>query len=251
MRPPLSYTCIIGWGWCVPMPNDIRVTYIDHSGFFLEWEDCCFLFDYYKGDLPEPVDKPLIVFSSHSHPDHFNPAIFDYGSRWRDAAYVLSEEIPVPKSAAGRKVYRLGGLQRLSLPPDVQVETLPSTDLGVAYLVAHRGRTVYHAGDLHWWLWDECTKEENEEMTRMFREYTRPLQGRRIDVAFLPLDPRQREDSWKGFDYYMRLCKIRWAVPMHFWGRFRCIEELCRRKEAAAYADRIVRLRQKGDHYAL
>ncbi len=51
-------------------PMGCKVTYIFHSGFFVEWEDCCFLFDYYKGELPQPKEKPLIVFSSHSHGDH-------------------------------------------------------------------------------------------------------------------------------------------------------------------------------------
>lgn len=230
---------------------NIRVKFIDHSGFFLEWEDCCFLFDYYKGALPEPRDKPLIVFSSHSHPDHFNPEIFAYGARWRDVTYVLSDEITVPEAAAGAKVHQMGPLQKQLLPPDIQVETLPSTDMGVAYIVTHQGRTVYHAGDLHWWLWDECTTEENNEMTQMFREYTAPLKGRSIDVAFLPLDPRQGEDGWKGFDYYMHLCDIRWAVPMHFWGRFKYIDKLCHRKEAMPYAKRIVCLNRKGDLYEL
>ena len=29
----------------------MKITYIGHSGFFVEMEDACFLFDYYKGCL--------------------------------------------------------------------------------------------------------------------------------------------------------------------------------------------------------
>ena len=31
----------------------MKITYIGHSGFFVEMEDACFLFDYYKGTIPE------------------------------------------------------------------------------------------------------------------------------------------------------------------------------------------------------
>ena len=31
----------------------IKVTYLDHSGFLVELEDAYFLFDYYKGRLPQ------------------------------------------------------------------------------------------------------------------------------------------------------------------------------------------------------
>ena len=51
----------------------LTVTYIGHSGFLLETEDAYFLFDYFKGTIPElKNNKSIIVFSSHRHHDHFN-----------------------------------------------------------------------------------------------------------------------------------------------------------------------------------
>ena len=35
----------------------------------------------------------------------------------------------------------------------VAIETLKSTDEGVAYIVHSDGITIYHAGDLNWWHW--------------------------------------------------------------------------------------------------
>ena len=56
----------------------MKITYIGHSGFLVETKDCYYLFDYYKGDLPTlKPDKPMVVFCSHFHHDHFNPEIFD------------------------------------------------------------------------------------------------------------------------------------------------------------------------------
>lgn len=229
----------------------LKITFIDHSGFFLECEDCCLLFDYYRGNLPEPKEKPLIIFSSHSHPDHYNPEIFSYGRRWQHTRYVLSDEIPVPESAAGEEIYLLGPQSQLTLVPDIKIETLQSTDIGIAYLVTHGGKTIFHAGDLHLWLWNECTEEENVDMTTFFHTCTAPLKGREIDYAFLPVDPRQGAHYWKGFDYFMRLCTIKYAFPMHFWGKFEYLDKLKRRPEAAAYTERIIRLTQKGEHYEL
>lgn len=52
----------------------MKVTYLNHSGFLLEWEDCFWIFDYYRGALPQlSPQKPVFVFCSHSHGDHFNP----------------------------------------------------------------------------------------------------------------------------------------------------------------------------------
>ena len=56
----------------------LTVTYIGHSGFLLETEDAYFLFDYFKGTIPElKNNKSIIVFSSHRHHDHFNPEILN------------------------------------------------------------------------------------------------------------------------------------------------------------------------------
>ena len=53
----------------------MKVTFILHSGYFVELESCCLLFDYWKGDIPQS-DKPLYVFASHHHEDHFSPEVF-------------------------------------------------------------------------------------------------------------------------------------------------------------------------------
>ena len=55
----------------------MKVTFICHSCFLVETAECYYLFDYYKGELPSlDTEKPLLVFVSHSHQDHYNPAVF-------------------------------------------------------------------------------------------------------------------------------------------------------------------------------
>ena len=54
----------------------IKVTYLDHSGFLVELEDAYFLFDYYKGRLPQiDLEKKMFVFVSHVHHDHYRKDI--------------------------------------------------------------------------------------------------------------------------------------------------------------------------------
>ena len=54
----------------------MKVTFIKHSSYFVELHSCCLLFDYTEGAVPE-TEKPLYVFASHSHGDHFSPAVFN------------------------------------------------------------------------------------------------------------------------------------------------------------------------------
>ena len=54
----------------------MRVTFLGHSGFLMESESVCLLFDWSEGELPPLPEKPLFVFASHRHQDHFQPRIF-------------------------------------------------------------------------------------------------------------------------------------------------------------------------------
>ena len=55
----------------------MNITYINHSGFLVESADCYYLFDYFKGSLPIlKTEKPILVFASHNHQDHYNPEVF-------------------------------------------------------------------------------------------------------------------------------------------------------------------------------
>ena len=62
----------------------------------VELEDVYFLFDYFKGVIPQlNKDKDIVVFSSHKHHDHFNPEIFELMKDYPKAQFVLSTDIPI------------------------------------------------------------------------------------------------------------------------------------------------------------
>ena len=61
----------------------MKLTYIFHSGFKLETEKSILIFDYWMdpGNVLESVfqsKKPLYVFSSHFHEDHFTREVFEW-----------------------------------------------------------------------------------------------------------------------------------------------------------------------------
>ena len=53
-------------------------------------------------------------------------------------------------------------------------------------------------------------------MSAKFRKYIEPLRDRKIDAAFIPLDPRQEEYYTLGMDYFLELAKPEKVYPMHF-----------------------------------
>lgn len=199
----------------------MKITYIHHSGFLAETQHYYYLFDYETGNLP-PMDtaKPIFVLSSHSHGDHYNPAIFP---RLKAAGMtrirgILSDDIPLPEGVDCLQVapgteYDLGEGQTLT--------AFRSTDLGVAFLIEDQGQLIYHAGDLNDWVWDEESDEYNTEMTANYRAQidllTKKLGPREIDVAFVVLDPRQENDYDRGLCYFLEKVSAKHVYPMHYW----------------------------------
>lgn len=216
----------------------MEITYIGHSGFLLEWETCYWLFDYYKGDIPAMAsDKKIFVFASHKHQDHFNPLIFKLNEKYQDIEYVLSSDIDISnkRSDISDTPDILGKI--LSIKPSskyelfdkdnnvITLEALKSTDCGVAFLLRYMGKTIYHAGDLNLWIWQEESKQYNNNMRAMFQKEMNCLKDIDIDVAFAPLDPRQEEYYYMGLESLLETAKIRYVFPMHFWDKPSIIQQ--------------------------
>lgn len=203
----------------------ISVTFLAHSGFLVELPSACLLFDWWKGELPPLPDKPLRVFASHRHPDHFDPRIFALDDGTRDVRFLLGGDIRLSDrnrekwnlhGGTADRCTRLTGGQTLE-EDAIRVEALPSTDAGVAFLVTADGRTVYHAGDLNWWYWEGEDPAWNRKMEADFKRFLEPLRERRIDLAMAPLDPRLGEACGLGAEYLLELADVRHLLPMHQW----------------------------------
>ena len=216
----------------------MKVQYIGHSGFLVTMESCCLLFDYYTGTIPKlPGDRPLYVFSSHRHQDHFDPEIFSFSEMADRAEYLLSYDIKLnghffrkyPQAANLRDQGRLHSLRsdEKYVIDNLKIDTIKSTDEGVAFLVSvpREHKRIYHAGDLNWWIWPEDTKQEYHNMTAMFQRSVGRLtelvqDGGMVDVAFLPLDPRQEQYEFCGMEYSLEHVPVKHVFPMHCWEKY-------------------------------
>jgi len=221
-------------------PRENKLTdiwYLYHSGFAADTGSNLLIFDYYReadskqragtGEaaalLRKMRDKKVFVFASHSHPDHFSEAVFDWQSLNPSIAYVLSDDI---KAAAGRgpitfvrpgRKYEINGLR---------VEVFGSTDEGVSFLVTVEGKTIFHAGDLNWWHWKGEPDQDNLAMAEAYKKQIARLAGRHIDIAFIPVDPRLEEYYHLGLRYFLEEVGSRHVFPMHFWENYSVFDSL-------------------------
>lgn len=233
----------------------MQITYLDHSGFMVEMEEVVFLFDYYKGEIPETdSEKPLFIFVSHGHYDHYKKEIFRFADRKKEPYYIVPEEIEIP----GEWEAKLSGEHLIRTIPGetyeadgCRIRTLRSTDEGVAYLVLHQDRTIYHAGDLNWWHWEGEEEPFNKMMRRNYQREINKLEDQKIDVAFVPVDPRLEAQYCWGLDYFMRHTRTSKVFPMHFWGEYGIFDRLEQEDCTEAYRERIVRIEREGQTFEL
>ena len=231
----------------------MNVTFLTHSAFLLEWDsfytlfDCCFT-EPYASKLPAlDAQKPLLVFSSHRHEDHFDPKIFDLVKQYPLTRYFLSRDVNL--SDKRRAEFGLTGemMERITLlRPDsaaeaevggtkLSVRTVKSTDIGVAFLVYAEDKLVYHAGDLNRWHW---TDEGEDYCTKMAESYTRAIEklaaaaaeltpSPTLDAAMIPFDTRLLDGYSLGALELLAALPAKHIFPMHMWSHFEFIDRFC------------------------
>lgn len=221
----------------------MKVRYIYHSSFLVETDRFYYLFDYANGSLPAmDTEKPIFVLASHSHADHYNPAVFSLLSAagMRHICAILSEDIGLPSNTDALQVspgreYELGFQQRLTI--------FQSTDMGVAFLIEDQETLIYHAGDLNDWVWEGESSSYNEQMTVDYRRQidllAQKLGDREIDAAFVVLDPRQEKDYDRGLCYFIENISSKQLYPMHYWEKPEIIDTFL--NEHPEYQSRIQR----------
>ncbi len=234
----------------------MKITFLYHSAFLVELETCTLLFDW-TGERPLPpydTQKPLYVFSSHHHHDHYTPRIFSLGMD--NVTYILASCIRLSaKRKAGlgiddRCVHRLraGVTETIG---DVTVRTIRSNDAGVAFIVCVGETSMFHAGDLNNWYWEEEAKEWNDRIAAVFRRSLADLQGLAVDVAFLPLDGRLGKAFYWGFHQFMQQITCRLAFPMHCWGDFSVVPRLKELPESKGYRMQVADITGDGQVFDL
>lgn len=238
----------------------MKVTYIHHSAFAVREKNKVFLFDYFLGELPPfEEDDEILVFASHKHPDHFSLDIFRLSEKYRNVTFFLANEIKLNEKYLERKGIDPSVKKRIISVKKhekieyngITIETLDSTDTGVAFVVEYNGKTIYHAGDLNWWHWEEESGENNDYMAQKYRTEIDSLDGRHFDAAFVPVDPRLQSAYDYGICYFMERTDTKYVFPMHFWREYDIVEKLIQSERASSFADRVQVIRKEGDEWEL
>lgn len=231
----------------------MKITYIHHSSFLVELDSVTMLFDYYAGTLPKVrEDRPLVVFASHFHGDHFAPVIFDLAEGRDEVQYVLSKDISkkrVPEGLFDRVTF-VKPEEKLLLKASlvsVEIETFRSTDEGVAFWISCDGKEIYHAGDLNNWWWEGEDKAWNHNMAAAYAREMEKLAGRRADAAFIPLDPRLGQWFYLGMKGFMEKADTKAVIPMHFWKDYSIIEKMRRHPCSEGWRERLVEIHKEGE----
>ncbi len=239
----------------------MKVTYIGHSGFLVETAIANMLFDYSKGEIPEvSTELPFIVFVSHIHEDHYNPEIFTLSKKYKNIQYFISNDVQIKeevvreykltKSFLNNKVTLVPpGIRRIiSLPEEkgdnnyIIMETIKSTDQGLAFLLNVAGKRIYHAGDLNCWVWEDDTKQQFNNMSALYKRAIEKLNGREIYLAFAPLDPRQGKYYKLSLDYLLNAVPVTYAVPMHLWGEYDLVDRYEEERTTRELATKVLKL---------
>ncbi len=229
----------------------MKITYLYHSGFLVELAQCDLIFDYYQGVLPAlSPGRPMLIFASHAHHDHYEPAIFSL-TKTQKVTAILSRDIPPKKRPMELPVLEVRANREYALPYGIKLTCLHSTDCGVAFLLETPEGTIYHAGDLNDWVWPGESEAFNRQMRGSYRHEIDLLKGKAIRAAFVPLDPRQGEFYGSGLAYFLKKVQAEAVFPMHYWKKPEVIDRFLR--EYPQYREQIKNTEcyQEGNNYEL
>ncbi len=207
---------------------NIELGFLAHSGFVLDHPSFRLVFDWYEdpaGVLARKDGRPLVYFASHAHHDHWNDGLLapDPG---RVVHRVLDRGCAERVRAAGADgienlhYVEADTVLELRLGEErLRIECFPSTDEGVAFVVYTAALTLYHAGDLNCWDWQD---EEGPAMRSRYWEILLRIRERlgpvRLDLAMVPLDGRLGETALCGCLELARELRPRLLSPMHLNG---------------------------------
>jgi L-ascorbate metabolism protein UlaG (beta-lactamase superfamily) len=206
-----------------------KIIHLFHSGYAVETAEHFLIFDYYQPVPAKNVGiaegfitkdylntkKNVLVFVSHNHADHFDPAILEWGKNNPAITYILSSDVMAKTDQLHCHV--VSAYEEI-VANQVTIKTFGSTDQGISFLLQVDGLSIFHAGDLNWWHWSGENLEEQTLAATAFKAEIDKIakQTSVIDIAFFPVDRRMEEFYSIGAEYFANKFKPKLLVPMHF-----------------------------------
>ncbi len=209
----------------------VELSYIFHNAFLVRTPEKVLLFDYpdagflqsgeqaYVAEAVRGADLLLCV--SHSHKDHFTPAIRELGRLASRVRYILSYDIvelypEFDPEEAGRSDVTVVEPEEWSEVDGVRILGLESTDQGVGFLLQLAGKNIYFGGDVAEWDWPQADERARAFSREHFAKTLETLRAYDVDLAFSNADSRLA--NWSGAERFIELVRPRFFVPMHAFG---------------------------------
>lgn len=205
------------------MEEKNRVYYLGHSAWAVETQRHYLLFDCQNSnikpggklmegwvDLQGLSDKPVLVFYSHRHHDHYSRKLHQESAAYENITTILGDfekpDIPNTITLRPREMRELG---------DITVYTAASTDEGVCFFVRTEEAGIFFAGDHAAWDESDRTLYQSEI------DYIAAL-GLKTDIAFIPVCTFSGERPaamTQGAFYAITRLNPEATYPMHANGR--------------------------------
>ena len=182
-------------------------------------------------------DTPVYVFASHKHRDHFDMDVLHWAERYSNIHYIFSKDCRMSPHFLEKHGFDLSVRELITyVSPcekyqvdDLEIETLRSTDAGVAFYVKTNGASFYHAGDLNNWKWDGAGELVNGIMETNYKNQIKKLAKKDINLAFVPFDPKLGMYQSLGMEYFLENTNAEYVFPMHMWQDYSGIQPFIKR----------------------
>jgi len=203
--------------------GEATIWYSAHSGWVVKTKNHLLVFDYWQMDAepenpcvnngwinPEEIkDQKVIVFSSHTHRDHFDQRIFDWKDKIDNITYVFGFEGQYPVD------YEFVAPNQQKDIGDIKLTTIKSNDSGEGFIVEVDGVKILHPGD-HANKNTNMTDDYKKEIDYLASKYNE------VDVAFFPISGcgfQNKEAVYGGVYYGIEKLNPKVVVPMHGYSR--------------------------------
>lgn len=201
----------------------MTITYLYHSGFAIEEDNILIIIDFWQdpaGVLPALLmhHGPIYVLATHFHPDHFNRDIFNWATIRPDIQYILSKDI-LRRHRVTKEEARFIVKGDIYQDDNIRIQALGSTDSGISFYIKLSEHTIFHAGDLNNWHWQEIsTKAESSQHEKMYlgelKDIMKVLSD--VDILFFPIDSRLGKEYMRGAEQFIEKIGVKHFIPMHF-----------------------------------
>lgn len=220
-----------------------QIIHLFHSGWLVRTQNKVLIFDYSLPRLPPGArqrnelwhidpeklkDFDVVVFTSHSHSDHFNPVILSWREKIPNITYVFgwpyTEEAGFICCPFKRNSFEIDGMKVNTVVSDW--DGIPES----AFLIKLDGITLYHAGD--------SSPDNNKPPFSDNLRYLHSL-APDIDIAFTP--------TWGGEDLMINALKPHFTFPMHDGGSEHQYTKFKEKAQRLGYPTKVIAAQRNGN----